>query len=310
MKCVYPDYYKDFSCIADKCNHNCCIGWEIDIDDDTFDFYKSLNGELGKRLKENISCDGAPHFVLEKNNRCPFLNKNNLCDLILELGDGAVCDICAEHPRFYNEIGERLEVGIGLCCEEAGRLILSRKEPFSLVCNEPFESDNDMLILRDKVFAILQNREKTISQRIDQMLAFLDTKMPKKTLLEWVDFLLSLERLDEGWTKALEFLKNNYKTADACGFDEFMGERETEYEQLICYFVYRHFCGAENIETTKSRAIFAVLGYEIIRALGAVIFTQTDEFTFEMLVELARLFSSEIEYSEENFEKILEELKV
>lgn len=309
MKFVYPDYYKDFSCIADKCNHNCCIGWEIDIDDDTFDFYKSLNGELGKRLKENISCDGAPHFVLEKNNRCPFLNKNNLCDLILELGDGAVCDICAEHPRFYNEIGERLEVGIGLCCEEAGRLILSGLKPFHLECDEPLESDNEMLILRDKIIAILQNREKSISQRVSEMLSFLDAKMPKKSLGEWVNFLLSLERLDEIWTKALEFLKNNYKTADTCRFDEVMRERETEYEQLLCYFVYRHFCGAENMSTAKSRALFAVLGYKIIHALGASVFTETGTFTFQQQVELARLFCSEIEYSEDNFEKILKEFE-
>ena len=35
MKLYAPEYYKQFQCIADKCTHSCCIGWEIDIDEIT-----------------------------------------------------------------------------------------------------------------------------------------------------------------------------------------------------------------------------------------------------------------------------------
>ena len=35
MQNAYPDYYPLFHCIADRCRHNCCIGWEIDIDSRT-----------------------------------------------------------------------------------------------------------------------------------------------------------------------------------------------------------------------------------------------------------------------------------
>ena len=34
MKLFAPEYYKQFKCIADKCTHSCCIGWEIDIDEE------------------------------------------------------------------------------------------------------------------------------------------------------------------------------------------------------------------------------------------------------------------------------------
>ena len=34
---VYPGYYSGFRCIADKCKNNCCIGWEIDIDKESYD---------------------------------------------------------------------------------------------------------------------------------------------------------------------------------------------------------------------------------------------------------------------------------
>jgi lysine-N-methylase len=35
MKLRAPKYYLDFACIADRCKHSCCIGWEIDVDADT-----------------------------------------------------------------------------------------------------------------------------------------------------------------------------------------------------------------------------------------------------------------------------------
>jgi lysine-N-methylase len=34
MKLIAPDTYPEFCCIADRCRHSCCIGWEIDVDPD------------------------------------------------------------------------------------------------------------------------------------------------------------------------------------------------------------------------------------------------------------------------------------
>ena len=43
----YPSYYKDFKCIASKCTRSCCsVGWEIIIDKNTADYYKSVSGEF------------------------------------------------------------------------------------------------------------------------------------------------------------------------------------------------------------------------------------------------------------------------
>ena len=63
MQILVPDYYKDFKCIADKCKHNCCIGWEIDIDDDTLEYYNKVGGVLGERFKENISLLQSKNFT-------------------------------------------------------------------------------------------------------------------------------------------------------------------------------------------------------------------------------------------------------
>ena len=93
---IFPKYYKDFKCRADLCKNNCCIGWEIDIDDKTLKKYLSLGGALGAKIKENIAKTGGVSHFLMKNGRCPFLNEHNLCEIITELGDGALCDICRE----------------------------------------------------------------------------------------------------------------------------------------------------------------------------------------------------------------------
>ncbi|MBP3686664.1 MAG: hypothetical protein J6J21_06505 [Clostridia bacterium] len=51
MKYVYPAFYPEFSCLADRCRHNCCIGWEIDIDPETQNLYDQVDGPLGNRLR-------------------------------------------------------------------------------------------------------------------------------------------------------------------------------------------------------------------------------------------------------------------
>ena len=100
MQELFPSYYNKFRCIADKCMHSCCVGWEIDIDEETLGIYNSLDGAMGDRIRNSISGE-PPHFVL-KDNRCPFLNNKGLCDIISEFGEDGLCDICYLHPRFQN----------------------------------------------------------------------------------------------------------------------------------------------------------------------------------------------------------------
>ena len=134
MNIYAPDYYKSFKCIAEKCRHSCCIGWEIDIDEETYNYYKSLNDSFGERLRKNIEItDGIPHFILGENERCPFLNEKNLCDIFSLLGENKLCQICSDHPRYRNFFDTYTEIGLGLCCEEACRLILEKDSKTTLI---------------------------------------------------------------------------------------------------------------------------------------------------------------------------------
>ena len=305
---VVPDYYKEFHCIAGACKHSCCIGWEIDIDPEMAEYYRNLPGELGERLRANIAWEDPPHFILGEGERCPFLNKENLCDIILTLGEEQICGICSDHPRFRNELPGRVETGIGLCCEEAARLILSRREPVRLEVSGTDGEEDEILELRDDVLTLLQERELPVQARVEQMLDRCGGYLPDRTAGEWVEFLLGLERLTGEWTELLELLRDRWQEIDLAGFDSFMTERQTEYEQFVVYLIYRHFANAFDEMEVGARASFAAFGYELLRLLGAVLWTSQGEFSVAQQVELARLFSSELEYSEDNMDAILEEL--
>ena len=134
MLLMAPDYYPLFRCIAGACRHSCCKDWEIDVDEDTLSAYRTVDGEIGERLRQAIyEDDDGAHFCLTREERCPFLNAEGLCDLILALGEDSLCQICADPPRFRSFWSDRTEIGLGLCCEAAVRLVLTQETPMILI---------------------------------------------------------------------------------------------------------------------------------------------------------------------------------
>ncbi|RGZ00129.1 flagellin lysine-N-methylase [Clostridium sp. AM58-1XD] len=182
MKVRRPDYFKDFCCTGSDCSDNCCIGWEIDIDMETMERYRKAEGMFGRRLHNSISSDDEPHFIL-KNERCPFLNKENLCDIIVTMGNDSICEICREHPRYYEWFGYLKEAGLGLCCEEAARLMLQNRTPLAFEETEESEEEGDEELLdepellealyeaRENVFWILQDRSRNLWERFEIVLS-------------------------------------------------------------------------------------------------------------------------------------------
>ncbi|MBR6634764.1 MAG: flagellin lysine-N-methylase, partial [Clostridia bacterium] len=258
MKLIAPDYYDKFSCIADKCRHSCCVGWEIDIDEDTYSYYKSIGGELGKALQANIAvCDGTANFTLDENERCPFLEKDGLCRLIKELGESSLCNICADHPRFRSFYSQRTEIGLGLCCEAAAELILSQQHKVTLVTlkddTEVLTEDEEYLLkYRNQLFAIAQDRDFTVEERLENLLDFCGIDLPEKSFSEWAEIYLSLERLDEEWTDKLSLLKKAETYAIPSSL-------EIPFEQLLVYLLYRYIPSALDDGDISSKIGFAVL---------------------------------------------------
>ncbi len=287
MKLYVPDYYYDFKCIADRCQHSCCVGWEIDIDPDTLDIYRNIGGDMGDRIRQNIEYGDCPHFKLSDNDRCPFLNKTGLCDIITTLGDGALCDICADHPRYRNYFKNRLEMGLGLVCEEAARLILSKKGKTVLINTENMKSAR-AFPKRKKLIDLLQNRKISFSKRLESIIAFSEK--------DYSPLLYSLERLDTKWEKYIELLNTDTEINDL-GFD-------TVFEQLAVYFLLRH--SGSSLENALKFTAFSTY---IIMKISAGLKAKTGALSLSDICEISRMYSSEIEYSDENIAIILEKIK-
>lgn len=144
MKYHKPAFFDQFKCIGSACTDTCCAGWEIEVDETTAEGYLTEKGAFGDRLRREIGSEPGEYFFKLKNNRCPFLNKENLCDIFINLGEDRLCDICREHPRFYNWFGDYTEVGLGLCCEEAERLLFSDSKPLTFIEEDTQDEDDEL----------------------------------------------------------------------------------------------------------------------------------------------------------------------
>ena len=285
-----PRYYMAFRCLADKCTHSCCVGWEIDVDADTLAYYRSLEAPLREEILRGIieDADGA-RFALCANGKCPNLDERGLCRIISALGDAALCDICREHPRFYNEVAGRVEVGVGAACEAAARLILNADDyanilPVDESVESPCAGGFDAREARSAVYAVLGDRAKDYGARRATLAAACGFAYDASRA---VAQLSALEYLDEAHRDLL------FRVAEMTreGADALLCER------FLAYLVYRHASPATSAEAFRA----ALRGALLIEALFArLLASGTDA------VQAAILLSEELEYSEENMAQILQ----
>ena len=237
MKIRVPEYFKDFKCIASKCEDTCCAGWGIVIDDVTYDRYKNVQGEFGDRLRSEIVHEAGENIFVLKGNNCPFLNEEKTCDIYINIGEENLCYTCQQYPRYTEEFGSLREVGISLSCPEAARIMLnnSKKVEFELSeNNEVVSSYNDinaqlfieLLQSRKIVMDIIQDRTIDLRKRAVVALLFVDEIQ---------------EKIDESEIKEIKSVREKY--LDTGFLEELINELEeyrdnegSKYDDMHEYF--------------------------------------------------------------------------
>lgn len=315
----YPDYYTRFKCIADKCSDTCCRGWEICIDNVALEKYRSVSGDIGKRLNENIAVDeDGAHFILSDDERCPFLNGSNLCDLYIALGEDALCGICTDHPRFRSFFSDRTEIGVGLCCEAAAEIILTEKKPINIVSETKFPEntlEKAVLQVREMLFKLCESGEpfaalrKCCALAIDaqDMLAeddFSGISDLHETFSGYsyaveeisrdkvVTILKAMESISPEWDEMLKKLaEGKYRTDFSA---------ENELRRLAEYFIFRHFPEALSDGDIVSKAYFAYFAVSSVKMFWGAYLYENQTLTLRDKINGAKLFSKGAEYSEEN----------
>lgn len=311
MKTLVPDYYRDFRCKADMCRHSCCVGWEIDVDSDAEKIYGKVGDDtdFGRKLGKSISHDGTPHFILTEDERCPFLTKSGLCEIYINLGEDALCEICTEHPRFRGFFSDRTEIGLGLCCEEAARIVLSKRGGLRLVplCDDDCESFPDdgeraFFELRDMLFRILAEREPRADKKLDSVMKCVGVHFPDRKTSEWRNIFTDLEILDSEWEKRLSMLTDEITFGELAEID---GDCGDFYSNLAEYLLFRHLAEGFFSDRMNEYVLFAVLGTRLVGALCEVERRRLGTLLFDTAADIARMFSSEIEYDEDNVERLI-----
>lgn len=309
MKRYVPSYYPRFHCIASACRHSCCAGWEVDIDEESAECYRKMEGAMGERLRNSIEWDAPPHFRLSAEERCPFLNGENLCDLILDQGESALCQICTDHPRYRSWFADRVEEGLGLCCEEAARLMLTEEAPIALLEQETegevLEPEEDYLQLlrqRDGLWQVLQNRSKPLQERVCEAFSLCSMELESHTLSEDVELLLGLEGLEDGWKTDLQALIGLPDTA-------WRQEWDRDGEHLLWYILFRYYLSWGLSRWEEDFALrFGALSLRLLGGLYHLTLERKGILTLEDRVEHLRRWSAELEYSEENLDAIADAL--
>ena len=272
---IYPDFYDDFCCKADKCRHTCCAGWEIDIDESTVAKYQQLGGELGEKIRQNIvATAGVWQFRLREGSRCPFLCADGLCELIRTADESILCDICTNHPRFFVTVGDYELAGVGLSCEKSCELLLADTVPLS------FRTENG---------------EKLSLHELLQCLALPATDedlcYQAGMTADDAEFVLACmqktEPIDAAWTVQMEQLRSATFVAG--------GEVPQFFDRIYQYILYRA------LEHVPQYGWGTVLSYA---QLNADFIYLTCQLTGQ-LDESIRRWSEQIEYSTDNVSILL-----
>lgn len=202
-----PQYYDNFTCIADRCPDTCCAGWQIVIDDISLENYGKISGTFGERLQKSI--DWKEGIFRQNQRRCAFLNQENLCDLYRELGADSLCDTCRMYPRHVEEYEDLREFSLSLSCPVAAEMILGCKEQVRFLeeeddveeQEEEYE-DFDIILFdwleeaREVLLEVIQDRSLPVSARMLVLLnvSFLSQKALDQGILLEMDLRAELEK--------------------------------------------------------------------------------------------------------------------
>ena len=246
------------------------------MDEQSAALYRKLPGELGDELRRALFADEEGwHFRLDGEERCPFLEADGLCRLIRRLGEGALCDICALHPRFFEELDADELWGLGLSCEEVTDLLLGEKA-LRFVCGETGEI-LDLPGLVHYVGLCVPRETLRYRPRIDEERRWEILRLFGKT-----------EPIDEAWAEELKALEAS--PLPQAGRDE-------DYQRIYEYLLYRQ------IEKAEERDWESIADYAALSTDFVALWDAQEKDTAGHL----RRFSEQIEYSTENVEILMGE---
>ncbi len=224
MREVKPAFYDKFTCIGGECDFTCCQEWKIAVDEETNKKWKDIKPPAGVATRrKNLSLftrfkDGQRVIDLGKDHKCPFLDENRLCRIVIEHGDSVISETCQTFPREIHTFADQKEYTLMPCCPAAVDFL--KEGSFALVeSGDQPEADQELSNLRELRSTLMEIQEKKEYSLEEGIL---------------VNFYLTLDEYDQ-WAKAgedqpyqifrkkednLEFSEEVKRTIEGLDFDE------------------------------------------------------------------------------------------
>lgn len=172
---VKTNYYDTFRCIAGQCSLTCCQEWRIGIDEETLHKWKGLKlraiNQEDENQSEMVLChhvekeDSGHIIALEKDKKCPFLNKEKLCRLVLELGEDFLSETCTTFPRQINSFDDRTEYSLDPGCPAVVDLLHENLNTISF-CLEGEQTSSVLYLVRDMMLTMIEDENYSLTERM------------------------------------------------------------------------------------------------------------------------------------------------
>ena len=134
-----------------------------------------------------------------------------------------------------------------------------------------------------------------------------------KTLCEYLNVYKSIKHINSndplGLEKALKYFEGNeeFYLRKHKEFNEYYKENLYKFKNIFVYFVFRYFMKAIFDYDVSAKIKLAIISTLMIKELAVVRFIENNnEFTEEDMVEVSRIYSKDIEHSDENIENLQE----
>lgn len=182
---LYPTFYPQFQCIANRCQYNCCHGWNIVFNKrdylkikraDKSPELEEVTKRAVRRLPDGTRIDERYAEFPTEHGRCPYQNARGLCRLQLGCGEEILPRVCREFPRTDNLTVMGREQGLSTACEAVVELLWDAPEGIDFamaplekqrqVFLEPVGRGADFPVFRSALIDILQARQFSLSRRL------------------------------------------------------------------------------------------------------------------------------------------------
>lgn len=339
MRDIYPAFYQQFKCIANRCEDSCCKDWDIDVDSETEKFYQTVQGALGDKIRSLTVTDEYGERVFRSaDGRCPFWNSDMLCDIYIGIGEEHLSRTCANFPRVVVDYGDFREHLLSFACPEAARFMLRAENPYrdfggDTELDAAAENDDYMSFLlkaRERTVAILENEAEPFAYRLADCLEFnaqvqslLQGEEPSPLSPAESDgddgFIFDMHRrfeiMSPRWKQALSDVAAQ---ADALTI---RGDFAHDFLQFALYYVYRYYLEAIHsgdvlysmkrvvcayLVTGKMDALFAAQGYPLSRMRILQRYSKEVEHSYDNTEALNAEFDNDPRFSAERLIALLE----